>query len=164
MRSKGYPLPDRSTIVRHVNLIESDFGTQHDMLKLMAMKIETLEPRDRKCAMVFDEMAIQAKREFDPSTGQVIGHPTLPAGANIVHKRMQAGIDNDKILATHVSNVIVVGLIKFWRQLIGYHLTDESFDAKACAQWLREMFQCLFDIGLELMIVIHDMGPTNQAV
>ena len=164
MRSKGHPLPDRSTIIRHVNLIESDFGTQHDMLRLMAMKIETLEPRDRKSAIVFDEMAIQPKREFDPSTGEFIGKPTLPAGPNIVHKRMQVGIDNDKILATHVFNVIVVGLVRFWKQLIGFHLTDESFCAKACAQWLREMLKALSDIGLEVMVVIHDMGPTNQAV
>ena len=77
---------------------------------------------------------------------------------------MQVGIDNDKILATHVFNVIVVGLVKFWKQLIGFHLTDESFCAKACAQWLREMLKALSDIGLEVMVVIHDMGPTNQAV
>ena len=72
MRDKGHPLPERTTIIRHCDKIHSDFGTQHDMLKLMAMKIECLDPRDRKCAIIFDEMTIQAKREYDPSTGQFI--------------------------------------------------------------------------------------------
>ena len=164
MREKGYPLPDRSTIQRHCNKIESDFGTQHDLLKLMAMKINTIEPRDRKCAIIFDEMTIQAKREFDPTSGEFIGHPTLPAGPQLVHNRMCAGIDNDKVLATHVFNVLAVGLIKMWKQLIGYHLTDESFCAKACASWLRELVKACQDIGLEVMVLVHDMGTTNQAV
>ena len=164
MREKGYPLPERTTIIRHCNKIHSDFGTQHDMLKLMAMKIETLNQRDRKCAIIFDETAIQAKREFDPSTGEFIGLPTLPAGPKAVHKRMCAGIDNDKILATHVFNVLAVGLIKMWKQLIGYHLTDDSFCAKSCAKWLRELVHACMDIGLEVMVIVHDMGPGNQAV
>jgi len=115
MREKGYPLPERTTILRHCNKIESDFGTQHDMLKLLAMKINTIQPRDRKCAIIFDEMAIQAKREYDPTSGEFIGHPTLPAGPQLVHNRMCAGIDNDKVLATHVFNVLAVGLVKMWK-------------------------------------------------
>ena len=69
-----------------------------------------------------------------------------------------------KVLATHVFNVLAVGLIKMWKQLIGYHLTDESFCAKACASWLRELVKACQDIGLEVMVLVHDMGTTNQAV
>merc|ERR1712016_510654 len=101
LRDKNFPLPERSTIVRHCNQIESDFGRQYDMIKLMKLKMETMEPRDRVCALVMDEMAIAPKREFDPTTGQIIGHPTLPTGPNLVSTRLRKGIDNDKILATN---------------------------------------------------------------
>ena len=134
------------------------------MIKLLALKIDTIEPRDRKVAFVMDEMAIAPKREYDPSTSQIIGHPTLPAGPNLIKKRRRLGIDNDKILATAVLNVIIVGQVKFWKQLVGYHLTDESFCPKACAKWMREILKLLFDIGIEVMIIVHDMGSTNQAV
>ena len=164
MRSKNFPLPEKSTIVRHCNTIESDFGTQFDMLKLMKMKVETIATRDRVCAMIFDEMSIGSKREYDPSTGQIIGHPTLPAGPKLVESRLKKGIDNSKVLASKVQNVLLVGLVKFWKQIIGYHLCDESFCPKTMALWIREMLKECDSIGLEVMIIVHDMGSCNLAV
>ena len=152
-------IPERTTIVRHCNTIESTWGTQYDMIKLMDLKIETMPKRDRKCALILDEMAITPRREYDPSTGEFIGLPTLPAGPGLVEKRRKKGIDNSKVLATHVLNILCVGLVKFWKQLVGYHLTDESFCPKAGAKWLREVLSLLFGIGLEVMLIIHDMGP-----
>ena len=61
-------------------------------------------------------------------------------------------------------NVLLVGLVKFWKQVVGYHLTDESFCPKACANWMREMLKELDSIGLEVLIIVHDMGPCNLAV
>ena len=151
-------IPERTTIVRHCNTIESTWGTQYDMIKLMAMKFETMPKRDRKCAIILDEMSISPKREYDPSTGEFIGLPTLPAGPALLEKRRKEGIDNSKVLATHVLNILCVGLVKFWKQLVGYHLTDESFCPKAGAKWLREVLSLLFGIGLEVMLIIHDMG------
>ena len=152
-------IPERTTIVRHCNTIESTWGTQYDMIKLMEMKIETMPKRDRKCAVILDEMAITPRREYDPSTGEFIGLPTLPVGPALLEKRRKKGIDNSKVLATHVLNILCVGLVKFWKQLVGYHLTDESFCPKAGAKWLREVLSLLFGIGLEVMLIIHDMGP-----
>ena len=161
---EGYPFADKSTIVRNMQCIDSDFGTQYDLIKITEMKISTMAPRDRKCALIIDEMAISPKREYDPSTGEIIGRPTLPTGPKLVEKRAKKGINNDLVLATHVLNVVGVGLVKFWKQLFGFHLTDASFCPKAGAKWLRELLSLLKGISLEVMLIVHDMGPTMVAL
>ena len=128
-----------------------DFGTQWDLIKLMGLKIETLPKKDRKCALVIDETQIQSKKEYDPSTGEMIGHPTLPTGSALLAKRKDLGIDKEPVLATHVLNALCVGLVKFWKQLIGFHLTDASFCPYHGALWIREMLKALFDIGQEAL-------------
>ena len=87
LRGQGYPYPDKSTIVRNLQVIESNFGIQYDIIKLMGMKIESIPVRDREGALIIDELAHQAKREYDPSTGEIIGHPTLPTGLELLKKR-----------------------------------------------------------------------------
>ena len=161
---EGYPFADKSTIVRNMQCMDSDFGTQYDLIKITEMKISTMAPRDRKCALIIDEMAISPKREYDPSTGEIIGRPTLPTGPKLAAKRAKKGINNDLVLATHVLNVVGVGLVKFWKQLFGFHLTDASFCPKAGALWLRELLSLLKGISLEVMLIVHDMGPTMVAL
>ena len=151
-------IPEKSTIVRQCNKIESTFGTQYDMIKLMGMKTKTFKKRDLKAVVILDESAMLPKREYDASTGEIIGHPTLPVGPELLKKRLRKGIDNSKVLATHFLNVLCVGLVKPWKQLVGYHLTDASFCPKACAEWLREILDLLFAIHIEILLVIHDMG------
>ena len=165
LRTKGLPLPDRTKIARHLKTIQVDFGTQWDLIRLFEMKISSLPSRDRKCCLIIDETQIQSKREYDPSTGSIIGHPTLPTGAALLAKRKDLGIDpNEPVLATHVLNVICVGLVKFWKQLVGFHLTDASYCHYHCALWIREILKVLDSIGLEVILIVHDMGPMNVAM
>ena len=101
-------IPEKSTIVRKCNKIESTFGTQYDIIKLMGMKIQCFSDRDKKAVAILDESAMLPKREYDASTGEIIGHPTLPVGPELLKARQKKGTDNSKILATHFLNVLVV--------------------------------------------------------
>ena len=109
-------------------------------------------------------MAISPKREYDPGCGSMIGLPTLPAGPNLVEKRKKNGIDIGTVLATHVFNVFLVGLVLNWKQLVGYHFSDESFCPKAVAKWMTEIINKVTGIGLKVLTLTLDNSPTNRAI
>ena len=109
-------------------------------------------------------MSISPKREYDPGTQSMIGLPTLPAGENLVKKREKEGIDIGTILATHVFNIFLVGLVLNWKQLVGYHFSDASFSPSAVAKWLTEIITKVTEIGLTVMSITMDNAPSNRAI
>ena len=48
------------------------------MLRLMKLKVDKMSQKDKKIALVIDEMQIQSKKEYDPVTGTIMGFPTVP--------------------------------------------------------------------------------------
>ena len=111
-----------------------------------------------------DEMSISPKREFDPGTGSMIGLPTLPAGKALAEKRQKEGIDSGTVLATHVFNVFLVGLVLNWKQLVGYHFSDASFCPKAVAKWITEIIGKVTEIGIKVLTLTMDNAPSNRAI
>ena len=128
------------------------------------MKIDSIPEKDRVCGIQIDEMSISPKREFDPGTQSMIGLPTLPAGENLVKKREKEGIDIGSVLATHVFNIFLVGLVLNWKQLVGYHFSDASFSPSAVAKWLTEIITKVTEIGLTVMSITMDNAPSNRAI
>ena len=128
------------------------------------MKIDSIPEKDRVCGIQIDEMSISPKREYDPGTQSMIGLPTLPAGENLVKKREKEGIDIGTVLATHVFNVFLVGLVLNWKQLVGYHFSDASFNPSAVAKWLTEIITKVTEIGLTVMSITMDNAPSNRAI
>ena len=118
----------------------------------------------RVCGIQIDEMSISPKREFDPGTQSMIGLPTLPAGENLVKKRLKDGIDVATVLATHVFNVFLVGLVLNWKQLVGYHFSDVSFSPSAVAKWLVEIINKVTEIGITVMTLTMDNATSNRAI
>ena len=74
---RGFPLPSARTLQRHMQQINFEPGIlRHDMLMLMKLKVDKMSPKDKKIALVLDEMQIQAKKEYDPNTGEIMGFAT----------------------------------------------------------------------------------------
>ena len=94
----------------------------------------------------------------------MIGLPTLPAGKNLVKKRLKEGIDVATVLATHVFNVFLVGLVLNWKQLVGYHFSDASFSPSAVAKWLVEIINKVTEIGIKVMTLTMDNATSNRAI
>ena len=160
----GWPLPAAETISFHMRKIEFKPGISEDIFKLIAYKVQTFKEEDKHCGLVIDEMSTQPKLEWDSTNGEFVGYPTVPPGPGLIEKRAKENIDQNDIFACHVFNVMIVGLVIRFHQLIAYHHTDRSWDASFIANWLLALIRKIATIGLNACFLTMDMGKMNMAL
>ncbi|XP_064461628.1 uncharacterized protein LOC135371568 isoform X2 [Ornithodoros turicata] len=72
------PLPSSRTLRRRVEAIKFNLGILDEMFSLLESKVPGLNVQQKCCVLMIDEMAIQQRMEYDPSTSSVRGYTTLP--------------------------------------------------------------------------------------
>lgn len=80
------------------------------------MKLDTLTPQERHCALLIDEMQISTSVDFDPTVQKVVELAMAPLAKNT---------DAAPGMATHGLVVMLTGLSSHWKQVIAYHFTGE---------------------------------------
>ena len=158
------PLPSKTTIARHMRKITFKPGISNDMLQLISLKAETMKEQDKQYGLVIDEMSTNPKLDWDPTAGEFVGHPTVPPGPNLAKTRENEKINPDDILACHIFNVMMVGLLASFKQLIAFHHTDRSWCPKFIAKWLKDLIMELQKIGLKCRFITMDQGKQNLAL
>ena len=72
------PIPEISTIRRHVKDIDSSPGILKDFFTMMEPRIKNMkDPCHKKFGLLVDQVALEPKKELDMSTGKIIGYPTM---------------------------------------------------------------------------------------
>ena len=145
-----------------MNKIEFAPGTLKHIFYKMGEKVKLMKPHERICAATLDEMAINPAREFDSSTGSYYGHPTMACSESTEAKRIAKGVDPGDMLATHALAIMLCGITVRWKQMVGFHYTDSSFDAKSAAKWIIEVIEEAQKIGLTVKSLAMDNGPNNR--
>ena len=166
LRNKlNWPLPDPTTIQRHMNKISFKPGESDDIVKLVNLKTCDFSEQDKQYGLVIDEMSTQSKLEWDPTNGEFVGYPTVPTGPALVEKRKKEGINQEDILASHVFNIMIVGILIKFKQLLAYHHTDRSWCAKFIARWIVGLIRQLYaENGMKCMFLTMDQGKQNLAL
>lgn len=133
-------------------------GTLDEMFELLKSKIEHMPNKDRECVLMCDEMAIQAKFEYDASLQQVLGYPTINLASSAAED-----VKKDE-LATKILVFMLAGVATRWKQVIRYDYTGKSFNSKEVANIIQTLLKQSFDIGLNVSSLVMDMGPGNMGV
>lgn len=87
-------------------------GLLQEVFDLLAVKACHMRPQERCCLLMIDEMALQQRLEYDPSTGSVRGYATLPVPGK-----------ETKAVATHGLVFMLCGISTRWKQVVAYHYT-----------------------------------------
>ena len=113
----------------------------------------------RKSGMFPDEFDLQAKKEYDPTTGTIIGAPTIPPSDKVLENRAKkASFKPENLMAQKCFNVTLGGLLDRWSQLVYYQFTERSFNKKVVATELKELISLLQSIKVDVMVFSSDMG------
>ena len=158
LRERGFPLPSARTLQRHMQKINCEPGILHDMLRLMKLKVDKMSAKDKKVALVIDEMQIQAKKEYDPVTGQIMGFPTVPPGPALIERRQKSGKSEVEYMAQKMLSGMVAGLFWRFKNLVFFQFTDCSFDQVIMVQKLIKLIKALQDVGLDVKTLVGNMG------
>ena len=156
-----WPLPCVATINNHMSKISFRPGDNRDIMKLLSLKVKDMSEKDRHICVIIDEMSIAQKLEYSSTTGEMVGYPTCPPHPNLVKERKRKGIDQSKILASHVFNVMIQGLFLRFVNLVDFLFTDRSWCPKFIAKRLFTVFGQLSEVGLKTMCLTMDQGKNN---
>ena len=161
---QGQPWPSVRTIQRHLKKVPFDHGTLDAIIEKLKPKVAAMHPNDRIIALVVDELHLEARREYDSSTGSFVGHPTIPARPQLIKEREKQGIHQTERLATSGYAVMICGIHTRFKQLVGFEYTEKSVDQKIVKAWLISLIAKLQSIGFKVRSLTLDMGPGNQGL
>lgn len=104
----------------------------------------------RKVVLSIDEMVIKPSFDFDPRSESLVGHTTMP-------------LDKDK-RATHVLVAMLGSITSRWKQVVGYWFTENSVPPASMGAMVHDLLREAAAIDLDVIALISDMGPANQAM
>ncbi|KAH7974720.1 hypothetical protein HPB49_018445 [Dermacentor silvarum] len=155
LREYGYPLPSKRTLQRHIEHAKFRPGLLTDILEALKIKVSLMKPEERHAVLLLDGMQITSGLVYDHSCCDVLGTPTLP---------LSDGSLPDDSLAIHGLVFMLGGLSTRWKQTIGYHLTGNSIHAASFKAQVVNIITACESIGLNIHVVVSDMGSANQAL
>ena len=158
----GFPLPCVRTLRNHLKVVSMKPGLLRDFFYYMERKVKNFTRQERQVSVLVDELGLKPGREYDMTTQSFYGHPTMKPAPALALKNEKEGIE--KPLATKAMPFMIRGLFKNFKQVVGYHFTEESFDATECAEFLKLILKWCTYIKLEPVCGIMDQGPCNVAV
>lgn len=132
MQKTNYPLPSRTCIKRWASGIELNEGINHDVLYMMEMKGNQLEPHQKLVVISWDEVYLSPRIDICKKREQVIGP----------YKTAQV--------------CMVRGLFMNYKQPIYY-----KFDQKLTSEILIEVITELWRIGYTVVSIVTDLGGGN---
>ena len=162
MRSQKNPGPLGRTVRGWLQRLDFRPGKIKDVCEMLKDQLPALSEKDKYITLGFDEMAITAKLKFDVANMTFTGYPTIKPSAAVIEKRREEG-SPDVQLATNALSILIGGLGKRFKTVIGYHLTDISFDPSDLADALIDIKRELTQLGFHVKHVGYDQGPSNLA-
>ena len=67
-------------------------------------------------------------------------------------------------LACHALVYMIRGLTSNWKQVVSYYLTGVSVSCETMWQLTQSIVMSLADIGINVRVVVSDMGASNRAM
>ena len=163
---KGYPVAHLRTLANHLAKIECQPPILYDFMALTELKMATKPARDKYVALVLDEMSIAPRYVFDSHTQSFLGQPTVPASHGLIKKRLakDPSWDQEEALATHALNAMIHGMGESFKANVGVHFTDNGFDAKFVAKWMKTLIQLCYNMDAIVKAIVMDMGGQNLPI
>lgn len=145
------PLPCKSTLQVLLQNIPIQPGLNTLYLKKLSKKIAKMQPLDKTCTLIFDEISLAEKLCFDASQDKVLGYVDL------------GSMGRQNQIANHALVFMACGLHKKWKQPVSFYFTKDTIKTGQLKNLLKETISALQGIGLSVLATICDQGSTNRS-
>lgn len=143
-------MPSLRTLRRRLQNLKFDTGILYEVFKFLEIKIETFKDEHEKdCVLIMDEMSITPSNLFDVSLNKNIGKVSLPEHEGT---------------ATSVLVFMLDGISTRRKQIVAYYFTGKSINGNAYHDIVIDLISKSEFIGLNVVALISDMGPSNQSL
>ena len=117
-------------------------------LSALREKVAALSDKERTVVLLLDEMQLRQTVEYDPSLKRMTGIMTLPNGL--------------KKEATHALVTMIRCITIPWKQVISWHLTDNSISGDVLKIHVYDVIRAVESTNLQIMAIVSDMGPRKM--
>ncbi|XP_071653702.1 uncharacterized protein [Temnothorax longispinosus] len=138
------PFPSVRTLQRSIENISFEPGVLTDIFALLKEMGEHLDEIHKFCCLVFDEMSIREKIDFDWNSKTYIGYTTLPGLPRTIASKLMA--------------FLLSGVCKRWKQIVAYHFTPLQTHNKSIKEIILNILEQCERNGLVVICLVCDMG------
>lgn len=146
-----FSLPSLKTIMNLLKHVPFTPGINNHIIEHIKCQAQHLLNLDKKCMVLFDEMALEAKFTYDKYTDCIFGFEDF--GSNRWHLK----------IADHVLIFMVHGIKKKFKQPICYYFVQGTTQTRFLVQCIKEVLGQLSTTGLSVIGTVSDQGSTNVA-
>lgn len=148
--SAFFQLPSTRTLKTLLSKVPFDTGINKLLLQQLKIKIDDMNILDRYCALVFDEISLDRGIHYLPHKQIIIGCQDLG----------ELGRSNKA--ANHALVLMIRGLRKSYKQVIGYYFTVGTISASDLKSIIKNAILQLQEIGVTVKATICDQGSTQK--
>lgn len=147
---RTFALPSRKTLLTLLNKVPFNCGINQQIFKSLEKDVKKMEPIDRVCCLMFDEMSLQPSITYDVRQDEIVGF--VKCGN---HYKTNA-------LADHAMVFMVRGLHRKWKQPVAYYFTQHGMKVPDIVRNIKQIITALQKIGLNVVATISDQHPSNS--
>ena len=161
MRDLGYPLPHLRTLQKHMNSFEMLPGYLYEIGSILNKATESFDANDNHAILLFDEMVITQKLEYNPTLRFIMGR----VSEEVSKDEAINSLDPKLFLASKV----LVFMIKFVqtsvKQVIGYYFTNSHIDNDKLANVVKNLVRDIEkDSGTRIHGILSEAAGQNTAL
>lgn len=147
--SKMFALPSRKTIRAMLKKVPFEPGLNLHIMKHLKGTVEKLQPHDKYCTLVFDEISLSSGLYYHAGNDKIIGFEDL------------GDCNRKPKLADHAIVFMVRGIHRKWKQPVSYMLVQSSTKTIDLVRLIKEITRGLFEAGLNVIATVCDQGTAN---
>lgn len=132
-------------------------GINQNIMKLLKFKVTQLPEQDRVVSLVFDEMSLKENVTYNSSADIFEGYPDLSEEL----KCGDSSANQPLTFANQATVVMVRGLKKNFKQIIGYFLTAGPMAAETLKEVITHSLHKVQETGLIVKAMVCDQGSNN---
>ncbi|GBO27697.1 Transposable element P transposase, partial [Araneus ventricosus] len=150
---KFFAFPSKATLYRYTYNIARSPGFCKNLVKCLKSQSSRMSESDRLCVLSIDEMSIKPGLTYATDLDCVDGFSTVK----------KHDFKEDPPFATHALVFMAIGIVKNWKQILGYHFTSSS-EVYSLQELIHEAIDILQSCELEVVSIVCDQGPNNQGL
>ena len=152
MLSKLFILPTKSSLRNYISKMPAAAGISQAALNIIRNKVAHMSEQEKLCTLCMDEISLKRHLYYDIRGDRIIGLEDFGRGSRTNKVATSALV----FLARSISGK--------WKQPLGYALVNGGCPRDEMEELMKHAISSLEGIGLNIVVVMSDMGSNFQSL
>lgn len=147
---KTFSLPSKKCVMALLYAIPFDVGLNENVMETLKADVAKMEPADRYCCLLFDEMSLEPSLDYNNKKDVIEGWQDF-------------GDRKTTTFADHATVFLLRGIRRKWKQPIGFFFVTTGMKSPELAKNIKKAIRLARSIGLIVVATVCDQYSSNSA-